>query len=108
MARTSTKRKAKTRQPKRKPKATRTLRAPAKNPLASKTGPAAAKAGTTGALSICVLSPHPFVLDNLRALLDRPKFTVQAEHVEFLPGQGDRKSTRLNSSHPSISDAVFC
>src|SRR5690348_17767411 len=23
-------------------------------------------------------------------------------------GQGDRKSTRLNSSHPSISYAVFC
>src|SRR5438876_3334270 len=24
------------------------------------------------------------------------------------PGVGDRKSTRLNSSHPSISYAVFC
>src|SRR6266487_18199 len=24
------------------------------------------------------------------------------------PGRGDRKSTRLNSSHPSISYAVFC
>src|SRR5689334_23490560 len=24
------------------------------------------------------------------------------------PGQGDRKSTRLNSSHSSISYAVFC
>src|SRR5438876_10328740 len=24
------------------------------------------------------------------------------------PGAGDRKSTRLNSSHPSISYAVFC
>src|SRR5690348_17634976 len=24
------------------------------------------------------------------------------------PEQGDRKSTRLNSSHPSISYAVFC
>src|SRR5438876_9293772 len=24
------------------------------------------------------------------------------------PGQRDRKSTRLNSSHPSISYAVFC
>src|SRR5690348_18097749 len=24
------------------------------------------------------------------------------------PAQGDRKSTRLNSSHPSISYAVFC
>src|SRR3712207_7617198 len=25
-----------------------------------------------------------------------------------LPGQGDRKSTRLNSSHANISYAVFC
>src|SRR5690348_17903966 len=33
-------------------------------------------------------------------------------HVEPLeppePREGDRKSTRLNSSHPSISYAVFC
>src|SRR4051794_41200019 len=28
--------------------------------------------------------------------------------VTRLPGQLDRKSTRLNSSHPSISYAVFC
>src|SRR5690348_18124733 len=27
---------------------------------------------------------------------------------EILREQGDRKSTRLNSSHPSISYAVFC
>src|SRR5438876_8734959 len=27
---------------------------------------------------------------------------------QLLPGTGDRKSTRLNSSHPSISYAVFC
>src|SRR5690348_17853685 len=27
---------------------------------------------------------------------------------ERRPGQEDRKSTRLNSSHPSISYAVFC
>src|SRR5689334_17155721 len=29
-------------------------------------------------------------------------------HVEILPVIGDRKSTRLNSSHSSISYAVFC
>src|SRR6266487_5286509 len=31
-------------------------------------------------------------------------------HTSFCPGQvrRDRKSTRLNSSHPSISYAVFC
>src|SRR5690348_17579203 len=28
--------------------------------------------------------------------------------VDVVPGPGDRKSTRLNSSHPSISYAVFC
>src|SRR5690348_17356576 len=28
--------------------------------------------------------------------------------VSFAPGEADRKSTRLNSSHPSISYAVFC
>jgi len=49
---------------------------------------AARKPEASGTLTVCLLSPHPFVLDNLRALLDRPKFRVQAEHVEFLPGQG--------------------
>src|SRR4051794_41756025 len=33
----------------------------------------------------------------------------QAEHrLPLAPGRQDRKSTRLNSSHPSISYAVFC
>ncbi|HUJ40263.1 MAG TPA: response regulator transcription factor [Candidatus Acidoferrales bacterium] len=40
------------------------------------------------ALGVCLLSPHPFVLENLRNLLHRPKFEVHAERVEFLPGQG--------------------
>src|SRR2546430_4521407 len=31
----------------------------------------------------------------------RPKVTI-------IPGRGDRKSTRLNSSHSQISYAVFC
>src|SRR6266487_5980105 len=35
-------------------------------------------------------------------IADEPR--DQREH----PGGGDRKSTRLNSSHPSISYAVFC
>src|SRR5690348_18110215 len=40
-------------------------------------------------------------------LLDR---LVAGRVVEFGPreGRSDRKSTRLNSSHPSISYAVFC
>src|SRR5690348_17805242 len=32
--------------------------------------------------------------------------SVRAHHLE--PDHRDRKSTRLNSSHPSISYAVFC
>src|SRR5690625_5956735 len=31
-----------------------------------------------------------------------------AENVQAVPGRGDRKSTRLNSSHVAISYAVFC
>src|SRR6266852_3697972 len=30
------------------------------------------------------------------------------DHPELVPGRRDRKSTRLNSSHGSISYAVFC
>src|SRR2546430_12482185 len=30
------------------------------------------------------------------------------QHLDPLAGQGDRKSTRLNSSHSQISYAVFC
>src|SRR5437762_6874575 len=33
---------------------------------------------------------------------------VGRERRELLPGTGDRKSTRLNSSHRCISYAVFC
>src|SRR5947209_11564416 len=29
-------------------------------------------------------------------------------HLALAPGPGDRKSTRLNSSHANISYAVFC
>src|SRR6266581_5708153 len=39
--------------------------------------------------------------DSLRKRLQRPKAFV-------VVGDLDRKSTRLNSSHPSISYAVFC
>src|SRR5690348_17876289 len=38
-------------------------------------------------------------------LLHRPRLE---EHVRELDVFADRKSTRLNSSHPSISYAVFC
>src|SRR2546421_8754606 len=34
--------------------------------------------------------------------------TVRDEQQQSRPGQRDRKSTRLNSSHDQISYAVFC
>src|SRR5713226_7925561 len=37
----------------------------------------------------------------------RARAVAQFRHA-LEPGLGDRKSTRLNSSHPSISYAVFC
>jgi two-component system, NarL family, nitrate/nitrite response regulator NarL len=55
---------------------------------AAKHPKAGSKPTAPRALSVCLLSPHPFVLENLRSLLPRPKFQVQSERVEFLPGQG--------------------
>src|SRR5689334_24021090 len=40
--------------------------------------------------------------------LRRGKFEAQGMDIELLPEPRDRKSTRLNSSHSSISYAVFC
>src|SRR6266540_6554003 len=39
---------------------------------------------------------------------DRPLVQAEAEPVAELEPEGDRKSTRLNSSHITISYAVFC
>jgi DNA-binding NarL/FixJ family response regulator len=69
---------------------------PAPRPKAAK-GRRAAAAGGAGTISVCVLSPHPFVLENLRSLLGPPRFRVQSERVEFLPGQG--------SSFPALPEA---
>src|SRR5690242_16293458 len=35
-------------------------------------------------------------------------YRLGRDRVQLLPAAGDRKSTRLNSSHMSISYAVFC
>src|SRR5690348_17552083 len=47
-----------------------------------------------------------------RAVIDRAAIDLQANHEARLDlterNRQDRKSTRLNSSHPSISYAVFC
>src|SRR5260221_9427342 len=53
------------------------------------------------ALPISLLRPQPLRGDHLQ---DIP-FVVDARCTEF---EGDRKSTRLNSSHTVISYAVFC
>src|SRR5262245_65596526 len=54
------------------------------------------------------LQRHPLelvaLLDLLRQLFDG----VGAEEIAVVGGEGDRKSTRLNSSHLGISYAVFC
>src|SRR3712207_8422356 len=43
----------------------------------------------------------------LATLFSQPAYADVVETV-FYPGFGDRKSTRLNSSHANISYAVFC
>src|SRR5438876_7307371 len=58
------------------------------------------------------------ILDNGRIIAEGSPRALIAEHIEAqvveVHGAGyeammrDRKSTRLNSSHPSISYAVFC
>src|SRR3989442_11709240 len=47
--------------------------------------------------------PHGRPQPGVPALL-----TVRREELRGRPGQRDRKSTRLNSSHVRISYAVFC
>src|SRR6202000_3565088 len=54
---------------------------------------------------IYTLSLHDALPISVRALLARGGPRVS--HV-YGPTERDRKSTRLNSSHPSISYAVFC
>src|SRR5438876_8804047 len=54
-----------------------------------------------------IFSWESAVCDRNRAIKQRTKFIFICQ----LPQKGlgiDRKSTRLNSSHPSISYAVFC
>src|SRR5699024_12760267 len=45
------------------------------------------------------------VVENIRVEIFLP---VAAVHINMIVGAADRKSTRLNSSHVSISCAVFC
>src|SRR5690348_17430219 len=69
------------------------------------------------------ISPYMFFCSPIRLIreihgkkLRRPSFPLAFDDREMVPhhafrieeGHIDRKSTRLNSSHPSISYAVFC
>src|SRR5207302_2518187 len=52
---------------------------------------------------------HAFGASLRPAILDRDIATLDpAEFTQSLHKSGDRKSTRLNSSHVKISYAVFC
>src|SRR3712207_8608505 len=52
---------------------------------------------------------HPAdVLTLVRVDLDPVALVDERRHLDHQPGLQDRKSTRLNSSHATISYAVFC
>src|SRR5690625_6287643 len=67
-----------------------------------KTGPAALLPQAPIRIHASPRTRHPSVI--ARAIM---KIRVQAIHREA-SARGDRKSTRLNSSHVAISYAVFC
>src|SRR5690348_17682598 len=56
------------------------------------------------ALPISQVSEYGFVITPYR-VVTKGKVTDEIVHLD---ASQDRKSTRLNSSHPSISYAVFC
>jgi DNA-binding NarL/FixJ family response regulator len=47
---------------------------------------------TKSALAVAILSAHPLVLDNLKSLLDTANFRVEAQRIEYLPGQGGEQA----------------
>src|SRR3712207_8826165 len=49
-----------------------------------------------------------FLFADIRAHHTPRHVVVDARLLPWQPDQGDRKSTRLNSSHANISYAVFC
>src|SRR2546430_6006377 len=51
---------------------------------------------------IAATAPVPITVETVTSLKRLPSFSV------FFLENGDRKSTRLNSSHSQISYAVFC
>src|SRR5439155_13795888 len=62
---------------------------------------------TQGALSNVVLQPNP-ESGGLRLSFEIDLAGVELSELRAVLLRGDRKSTRLNSSHVAISYAVFC
>src|SRR5690348_17708216 len=64
------------------------------------------------ALALSQFGAHPaqacLVLVQRIGCLAQPARVIRLACTAFRHVGGDRKSTRLNSSHPSISYAVFC
>src|SRR2546422_3116103 len=58
------------------------------------------------ATPVLLLALIPLAGNHLTA--SRKGETLARDAVRWLPARGDRKSTRLNSSHGYISYAVFC
>src|SRR2546430_13230934 len=52
--------------------------------------------------------PHLADRDILAVVVDNPHVAERWRHAHRRRLRGDRKSTRLNSSHSQISYAVFC
>src|SRR5207249_5279681 len=59
-------------------------------------------------VQIDLRTPKLRVLRRSRDVTVDNRYLSIPRHVEFQTTNGDRKSTRLNSSHVSISYAVFC
>src|SRR2546430_14644655 len=52
--------------------------------------------------------PQQFASDNYSGICPEAWAAMSAANLGHAPAYGDRKSTRLNSSHSQISYAVFC
>src|SRR5690554_7207929 len=61
-----------------------------------------------GNVTILYTNNSPETLDFIWLFLEQNRFTETSRGTLTTPVTGDRKSTRLNSSHVRISYAVFC
>src|SRR2546428_6373784 len=64
----------------------------------------------TFSIGITNTNPVPTTtgLSPTAAVAGGPGFTLTVTGTNFIGGTGDPKTTRLNSSHDQISNAVFC